>query len=113
MARVTQTDRSLAANIFFGHPSGTGGANREWTTADLDRPPSVGGYDLPYRWANAILRAADDFRARPGLRRYEYKANSPEEKSFARYIAAVRDSQHPEDVYNQRMKFVTKTRRSR
>jgi hypothetical protein len=105
MARVRASDRSIAHNLFYGHPrqpsepgyeagyAPGGWSLREWTARDLDQ-----SYDLPPRWGHIIIGALDDFRSKPGLRRYEYRPGTAEEKAFAKYIAAVRESSEPERV---------------
>ena len=108
---------SIAGLLFFGVPRQPGESGyeagyapggwslREPTTSDLDRM-----YDLPYRWAHAIIAARDEFKpGPPGLRRYEYKAGTPEEKAYAKYIAEVRSSSEPERV----LKRLKQTRMAR
>jgi len=75
--RVRSSDKSIAGNVLYGHPTGDGGL-RDWNTRDLER-----SYDLPPRWGTAILGLRD-------------RARGMGETWYARQIATIRSMPNPE-----------------
>jgi hypothetical protein len=91
--RVRQSDKSMAGNLIYGHADGRGGL-REWDPRDLERI-----YNLPWRWGSAILKFRREARqlGRPGVRGDLGTTGAEAVKWYAKKIAEIRDSVHPEN----------------
>lgn len=88
--RVRDSDKSMASNILYGHPNGQGGL-RPWTVEEIAEV-----YKIGYRWARVIVDNRDRFIDPADDRRYGNRMRQV--ARFARLIARIRDSDHPESV---------------
>lgn len=94
---VKFSNLKLAAAILAGRPTPhEARRSREWTWIDLAESARFGGYDIPAKWGRPILALKDKALLIPTGARGSHGAGHAREVWYAKQIAAILASDHPE-----------------